>query len=95
MLADDRAAVAALASYPFRVTIGGERRAIVDASTFAESYPILVTERVKAAVAGATPDNLFANSQGVRIGRGEPWFSGVYPEGSQRYVLMILTINSD
>jgi hypothetical protein len=93
--ATDAAAVASLASYPLRVTAGGERREIPDARAFELAYSEIVTPHVKAAIEAATVENLFANSQGVRIGRGEVWFGGVYPEGSSDYVVQILTINSD
>lgn len=75
--ADDKAAVAAMVDYPFSARIGGKAVKIRDAGHFAADYDKVVTAKVKNAVAKQTYATLFANWQGVMIGDGEVWFSGV------------------
>lgn len=75
--ADDKAAVAALVDYPFQARINGKAVKLRDAAHFVADYDKIVTAKVKHAVAGQTYETLFANWQGVMIGDGEVWFSGV------------------
>ncbi|MEW5716956.1 hypothetical protein AB1462_32420, partial [Pseudomonas sp. SB113] len=48
-----------------------------DAAHFVADFDKIVTSKVKQAIAGQTYATLFANWQGVMIGDGELWFSGV------------------
>ncbi len=75
--AGDKAAVAALVDYPFQARIAGKAVKLRDAAHFIADYDKIVTPKVKQAVAGQTYATLFANWQGVMIGDGEVWFSGV------------------
>ncbi|MFB9948577.1 hypothetical protein ACFFP0_06930 [Rhizobium puerariae] len=75
--ADDKAAVASMVDYPFQARIGGKAVKIKDAAHFVNDYDKVVTSKVKQAVARQTYPTLFANWQGVSIGDGELWFSGV------------------
>jgi hypothetical protein len=74
---DDKAAVAAMIDYPFQARIGGKAKKIRDAAHFIADYDRIVTDRVKQALAAQSYETLFANWQGVMIGDGEIWFSGV------------------
>lgn len=73
----DKATVAAMVDYPFVAHLNGKAVKIRDAKHFAADYDQLVTPKVKAAVAKQTYATLFTNWQGVMIGDGEVWFSGV------------------
>ena len=75
--AGDKAAVAAMIEYPFQVRIGGKSLKIRDAAHFIADYDQVITARVKHALQGQTYETLFANWQGVMVGQGEIWFSGV------------------
>lgn len=75
--ADDKAAVAAMVDYPFQARIDGKAIELRDAAHFIADYDKIVTAKVKDAVARQTYAALFANWQGVMIGDGEMWFSGV------------------
>lgn len=74
---DDKAAVAALVDYPFQARIKGKAVKLKDAAHFVTSYDQIMTAKVKQAVAKQSYATLFANWQGVMIGDGEIWFSGV------------------
>jgi hypothetical protein len=74
---DDRAAVAALVAYPFQARVNGQAVKLRDAAHFVADYDKIVTPKVKHAIANQTYATLFANWQGVMIGDGEVWFSGV------------------
>lgn len=74
---DDKKAVAAMVDYPFQARIGGKAVKIRDAAHFEADYDKVVTAKVKHALQAQTYENLFANWQGVMIGDGEVWFSGV------------------
>jgi len=84
----DRSAVAAMVSYPIRVTLDGRARSIKNADAFVANYDAIMTQPVKDAVVRQDPKTLFVNSQGVMFGAGEVWFSQV---GRQ---LRVITINN-
>lgn len=75
--ASDKATVAGLVDYPFQARIGDKAVKIRDAAHFIADYDRVITAKVKAAVAKQTYATLFANWQGVMIGDGEIWFSGI------------------
>ncbi|MDX3904772.1 MAG: hypothetical protein QHC78_03680 [Pigmentiphaga sp.] len=74
---DDKAAVAAMVQYPFRARLGGKAHTIRDAGHFVADYDQIMTPEVKRAIAAQTYPELFANWQGISIGSGEIWFSGI------------------
>lgn len=75
--AGDKQTVASMIDYPFRARIGGKAIKINDAAHFLTDYDKIVTAKVKQTVLKQTYPTLFANWQGVSIGDGEVWFSGV------------------
>lgn len=78
----DKAKVASLVDYPFQARIKGKAVKLRDAAHFIADYDLIVTDKVKHAVAAQTYAGLFANWQGVMIGDGEVWFSGVGAAGT-------------
>lgn len=74
---DDKAAVAAMVDYPFQGRINGKAVKLRDTAHFVADYDKIVTAKVKDAVARQAYATLFANWQGIMIGDGEVWFSGV------------------
>ena len=74
---NDRQTVAAMVQYPFKARISGKAVTIRDAAHFVADYDKVFTAKVRKAVSNQTYPNLFANWQGVMIGDGEVWFSGI------------------
>ncbi|EXL10615.1 hypothetical protein BG36_01945 [Aquamicrobium defluvii] len=87
--AGDKAAVAAMIEYPFQARIGGKSLKIRDAAHFIADYDQIITAKVKHALQTQTYETLFANWQGVMVGDGEIWFSGV----GEADVIKITAIN--
>ena len=88
MTADDHAAIAAMVKYPLTVYSSAGRPATYrNAAALSANYTRVFTPEVKAAVAAAKPDDLFARDQGVMIGNGEIWMNEV--GGSMK----IITVN--
>jgi hypothetical protein len=86
--ADDRAGVVAMVNYPLTVnSLGGRSMAYRNAAALSADYPRVFTPKVKAAVAAAKADDLFARDQGVMIGNGEIWMNEI--RGSMK----IITVN--
>jgi hypothetical protein len=79
--AGDKAAVAAMIAYPFHARIGGKSIRIRDAAHFVATYDQVFTAKVKDALKVQTYETLFANAEGVMVGDGEIWFSGVGEAG--------------
>jgi len=75
--ADNKAAVAAMVDYPFQARINDKSVKLRDKAHFIADYDKIVTPKVKSAIEKQTYATLFANWQGVMIGDGEIWFSGV------------------
>lgn len=78
--ADDRATVAGMVSYPFATQIGGKAVTFRDAHHLLARYDQIVTAKVKRALAQQDYADLFANDEGVMVGNGEIWFSGIGAE---------------
>lgn len=87
--ADDKTSVAAMIDYPFQARINGKAVKLRDAAHFIADYDKIVTHKIKQAVAAQTYETLFANWQGVMIGDGEVWFSGV----GEKNLVKITAIN--
>ena len=86
--ADDHAIVASMVNYPLTVhSSGGRPMTCRDAAALSAKYARVFTPEVKAAVAAANADNLFARDQGVMIGNGEIWMNEI--GGSMK----IITVN--
>lgn len=86
--AGDKSTVAGLVDYPFQARIGDKAIKVRDAAHFIADYDRVITAKVKAAVAKQTYATLFANWQGVMIGDGEIWFSGI-GDGKQVKIIAI------
>jgi len=69
--------MAAMVDYPFQARIGSKAVKLRDAAHFVADYDKIVTTKVKQAIANQSYATLFANWQGVSIGDGEVWFSGI------------------
>ena len=86
--ADDHAAIAAMVKYPLTVYSSAGRPATYrNAAALSANYTRVFTPEVKAAIAAAKPDDLFARDQGVMIGNGEIWMKQI--GGSMK----IITVN--
>lgn len=77
LAAGDRQAVADMVEYPLRTRIAGKPATIPAPDAFLAHYDELMTPAVSAAVEKQRYGELFANSQGVMIGDGKVWFSGI------------------
>lgn len=75
--AHDARAVAALVSFPIEVAVGGKARSIRSGADFVAHYDAIMTDRIVAAVADEAYGDMFVNAQGVMLGDGEVWISGV------------------
>jgi hypothetical protein len=86
--ADDRATVTAMVNYPLTVySSGGRPMTYRDTAALSANYARVFTPEVKATIAAAKADNLFARDQGVMIGNGEIWMNEIH--GSMK----IITVN--
>ena len=65
---------ASLVHYPIRVLDGDHSTEIYSPSDFVEKYSSIVTSDVRHAISVQPANCLFANGQGMMIGRGQLWF---------------------
>lgn len=86
---NDKQVIASMVDYPFHARINGKAIKINDQAHFINDYNKVITEKVRLAVINQTYANLFANWQGVSIGDGEVWFSGV----GENNIIKITSIN--
>lgn len=86
---NDRELLASMVTYPLPVHEGKGTRTIQNRREFVYRYRDVITPEVKAAVVGQSPECLFANYEGVMIGRGQVWFEAE----SSRAPFKIITIN--
>ena len=73
----DKPVVAEMVSYPLRTKVSGKETTLKDVKDFIALYDAIVTAKIAAAIKDQTYARLFANSEGVMIGSGEVWFSGI------------------
>jgi hypothetical protein len=77
VIRDDRKKVAALVHYPLNVFAGRRRMVIRSPAELLKRYHEVFNENVVRAIKTQEPATLFANWQGVMVGDGQIWFSGV------------------
>ena len=75
--AKDWPAVADLVAYPIRVNIAGHRKLLRSREEFLNRVRLVMSAKVIDAIQHQRYDALFANGNGVMIGDGEVWFSGI------------------
>jgi hypothetical protein len=73
--AGDRAKVCTMMNYPLRVATMSDK--IANEASCLQKYDRIFTAPVRDAVHQQRFDDLFANWQGVMIGNGQIWFSGI------------------
>lgn len=75
--AGDQRSVAAMIAYPLETRIAGLPVTLAAPEDVVRRYDQLFTPPVVAAIERQTFATLFANAEGVMIGDGEIWFSGI------------------
>jgi hypothetical protein len=73
----NKEAVAAMIAYPLETRIDGEPVTFGSQEDVVQRYDRLLTPSVVAAVEGQSYATLFATAEGVMVGDGEIWFSGI------------------
>lgn len=77
LAAGDKAGVAALVSYPIDVKVAGKSEKFADANALVAKFDQVFTPEISKAIAGQQFSSAFVNAQGLMIGNGEVWISGV------------------
>src|SRR5579871_1842097 len=72
--ANDQKAFAALVQYPVHIHRGSSREEIATPAKFLQNYSTIVTPDLRIVILNQSAECLFANGQGVMIGRGKIWF---------------------
>ena len=71
---NDKIQFTSLVHYPLHVLDGNHGTEISTPADVIRKYPSILTPDVRNAIRAQSPGCLFANSQGVMIGRGQIWF---------------------
>lgn len=69
--------VVSLVNYPLTVTIDGDAATYASEQDLLDAYDSVFTEAIIEAVSNQEYGDLFVNSEGVMIGNGEVWISGI------------------
>jgi hypothetical protein len=77
-----RERVADMVNYPLRTRIKGKWVRLQRPAQFLAHYDDVLRPKIQDAIARQTYGDLFANSQGVMIGKGEVWYGGVCKDKS-------------
>ncbi|MET0289580.1 MAG: hypothetical protein ABW178_08130 [Pseudoxanthomonas sp.] len=75
--ARDAVAVAALVHYPLEARIAGKRVEVNDAAQFQAQYAQLMVPEIVRAIERQDYDQAMVNQQGIMLGDGQVWISGV------------------
>lgn len=88
---NDKQVVCALIHYPLRIT----GNSIRNASNCRSQYKIIFNKKVITAINHQRFEDLFVNSQGVMIGDGEVWMSGICNDTEcKKRDFKIITVNN-
>lgn len=92
----EKRTVAAMVSYPIRVTVkSGRRMRLSNPAAFIKAYDQIFHDEFKQLIAKTEATDLWAKSAGVATPRGEVWFSGIVIDSKNpdQYVIKIIAIN--
>ncbi|AIR62391.1 hypothetical protein LH23_17535 [Cedecea neteri] len=94
VVAQNKAEVAKLVSYPIKVTLAGKKVQIKTSQQFIKNYEAIFTPDLVAVVKTQTYQDLFANYQGLAIGKGQIWFSGICQDNQcKKSTVLVIGIN--
>jgi len=92
--ADERVRVAGMVSYPLKTKIHGHVVRIGTTQQFLAHYDQLLPQATRTLLAAQSYEELFVNSQGVMIGSGQLWFSGICNDAlCSRRTIKIIAFN--
>lgn len=92
----DKPAVAGMVKYPITVALHGKKVTLRTKRDFVAHYDAIFTPKLVDLVAHQTYATLFSRDQGVMIGGGEIWFSGICRDKTCKDVsIKIITLNLD
>lgn len=92
----DKPAVAGMVKYPITVALHGKKVTLRTKRDFVAHYDAIFTPKLVDLVAHQTYATLFSPDQGVMIGGGEIWFSGICRDKACKDVsVKIITLNLD
>lgn len=92
----EKRTVAAMVSYPVRVTVkSGRRMRLGNAAAFIKAYDQIFYAEFKQLIAETEAKDLWAKSAGVATPRGEIWISGIVKDSKNldKYEIKIISIN--
>nr|WKF55942.1 hypothetical protein HUO10_000386 [Paraburkholderia busanensis] len=90
----DKPAVAGMVKYPIKVTLHGKKVTLRTPRDFIAHYDEIFTPALVDVVAKQTYATLFTRDQGVMIGGGEIWFSGIcHDKACKDVAVKIITFN--
>jgi hypothetical protein len=69
--------VAKMIAYPISFSMAGRKTKVASENAFLHLVTRIMTPKVVAAIPAQSYSGIFANGEGVMIGDGEVWFSGV------------------
>ena len=75
--AQDWSAIADKVAYPLSVQVSGHRMKVRSRDQFLAHVRSIITHKVCEAIEAQHYEALFANANGVMVGNGELWYSGV------------------
>ncbi|MFM0644255.1 hypothetical protein PQR14_07970 [Paraburkholderia bryophila] len=92
----DKPAVAGMVKYPITVALHGKKVTLRTKRDLVAHYDAIFTPKLVDLVAHQTYATLFSRDQGVMIGGGEIWFSGICRDKTCKDVsVKIITLNLD
>jgi hypothetical protein len=87
--------VVSLVNYPLTVSMDGEEATYASEQELLDDYDSVFTETIMEAVSNQEYGDLFVNSEGVMIGNGEVWITGICEDSACTTALpRIMTIQS-
>jgi hypothetical protein len=90
----DKASLARMVEYPITVPLGKRDQEIRTPEAFVKHYEEIINENLKAAVGEQTFETLFVNYDGVMIGNGVIWFSGLADADGTNKRIRIIAVNN-
>jgi hypothetical protein len=75
--AEDKVYLSNIARYPLRYFENKKRKSVNGPAQFVKNYKAIFTDKVKHTIENQQYQDLFVDSEGIMLGNGEVWISGI------------------
>lgn len=93
--AEDKVYLSNVARYPLRYFENKKRKSVNGPAQFVKKYKAIFTDKVKHTIENQQYQDLFVDSEGIMLGNGEVWISGIVEKTTPpKTLIKIIAVNN-